>query len=183
MASPASSKAACRRPATARASTQLIDAVADAHLWANTYDRSLKDVFAVESEVSQDIADALKAKLSPGEAGALASVPTHNSEAYDLFLKAEHQEHEADLAFREEMYLKAEDYYRQALALDPDFALAHAQFAYGQLIRHWFFFQPPTAAEADAIEATIARALALKPRLGRGAPGPGLFPVLGKARL
>jgi TolB-like protein len=73
-----------------RVNVQLIDARADTHLWAKSYDRDLKDVLGVESEVSQEIADALKANLSPSESHVLASVPTHDAEAYDLFLRGEH---------------------------------------------------------------------------------------------
>jgi len=72
-----------------RVNVQLIDARADTHLWAKSYDRDLKDVLRVESEVSQEIADALQAKLSASESHALASVGTHDPEAYDLFLRVE----------------------------------------------------------------------------------------------
>src|ERR1700719_3147091 len=67
-----------------RVNVQLIDARADTHLWARTFDRDIKDVFAVETEISQEIADALQAKLSPAEATTLATAPTQNAEAYDL---------------------------------------------------------------------------------------------------
>src|SRR5262249_14421403 len=68
-----------------RVNVQLIDARADSHLWAKTYDRELKDLFAVESEVAQEIADSLQAKLSPAEANTLATAPTKDPAAYDLF--------------------------------------------------------------------------------------------------
>ncbi|MDQ3116038.1 MAG: adenylate/guanylate cyclase domain-containing protein, partial [Verrucomicrobiota bacterium] len=70
-----------------RVNVQLIDARADTHLWAKNYDRDLKDVFGVQSEVAQQIADALRAQLSPSEATALAVAPTRDPEAYDLFLQ------------------------------------------------------------------------------------------------
>ena len=70
-----------------RVNVQLIDARADKHLWAKSYDRDLKDVLGVESEVSQEIAEALQANLSPSESHVLASVRTHDTEAYDLFLR------------------------------------------------------------------------------------------------
>ncbi len=70
-----------------RVNVQLIDARADAHLWAKTFDRELKDVFAVESEISQEVAEALQARLSPNETHTLATRPTRDPEAYDLFLK------------------------------------------------------------------------------------------------
>src|SRR5499427_1482586 len=79
-----------------RVNVQLIDAHADAHLWAKSYDRNLKDVLGVESEVSQEIADALQAKLSPSESHALASSGTHDTQAYDLFLRAEYELNHAE---------------------------------------------------------------------------------------
>jgi TolB-like protein len=77
-----------------RVNVQLIDARADTHLWAKSYDRDLKDVLAVESEVSQQIADALQANLSPSESSAVASVGTRDAEAYDLFLRGEYALHQ-----------------------------------------------------------------------------------------
>src|SRR5205809_4186063 len=79
-----------------RINVQLIDAGADSHLWAKTYDRDIKDVFTVESEVAQEIADSLQAKLSPAEAKTLAATPTKDTVAYDLFLRAEHEERLAE---------------------------------------------------------------------------------------
>src|SRR5438093_4088569 len=72
-----------------RVNVQLIDARSDMHLWAKSYDRDLKDIFAVESGVAQEIADKLQAKLSPSQANALTAAPTRDTEAYDLFLKGE----------------------------------------------------------------------------------------------
>src|SRR5881394_3552021 len=74
-----------------RVNVQLIDARADSHLWAKSYDRDMKDVFAVESEVAQEIADSLQAKLSPAEVSTLATAPTKDPAAYDLFLKGEYE--------------------------------------------------------------------------------------------
>src|SRR5262249_4250356 len=79
-----------------RVNVQLIDARADTHLWAKSYDRDLKDALGVESEVSQEIADALQAKLSPSETRALTSAGTHDAEAYDLFLRGEYEFHQAE---------------------------------------------------------------------------------------
>ena len=80
-----------------RVNVQLIDARADSHLWAKSYDREIQDIFAVESEVAQEIADSLQAKLSPAEANTVASAPTKDAAAYDFFLKGEYQ-HRAALA-------------------------------------------------------------------------------------
>src|ERR1700757_3012845 len=79
-----------------RVNVQLIDARGDTHLWAKSYDREFKDVLAVESEVSQKIADALQAKLSPSESDALAAAGTRDPEAYDLFLRGEYETHQAE---------------------------------------------------------------------------------------
>src|SRR5207302_4024134 len=81
-----------------RVNVQLVDAHVDTHLWAKSYDRDLKDIFAVESEVAQEIADALQAKLSPSQSNALVAAPTRDTEAYDLFLKGEYQERQAESA-------------------------------------------------------------------------------------
>jgi TolB-like protein len=79
-----------------RVNVQLIDAHADTHLWAKSYDREFKDVFTVESEVAQEILEALQAKLSPSESHALASVGTRDTEAYDFFLRGEYEFHQAE---------------------------------------------------------------------------------------
>src|SRR6266700_7140884 len=85
-----------------RVNAQLLDARIDTHLWAKSYDRDLKDVFAVETEVAQEIADTLRAKLSPSQSSALAAAPTRDTEAYDLFLKGEYQERQAESAENED---------------------------------------------------------------------------------
>src|SRR5437870_12095016 len=99
-----------------RVNVQLLDARIDAHLWAKSYDRDLKDVFAVESEVAQEIADALRAKLSPSQSNALTAAPTRDTEAYDLFLKGEYEQRQAESALTPELLDRAEMFYRQALA-------------------------------------------------------------------
>src|SRR5215472_12296855 len=101
-----------------RVNVQLVDARADSHLWAKSYDRDIKDVFAVESEVSQEIADALQAKLSPNETNALAAAPTKDPEAYDLFLNGEYAERQAESSRSAEAYEQATAWYQQAIALD-----------------------------------------------------------------
>src|SRR6202790_519067 len=121
-----------------RVNVQLIDARADSHLWAKSYDRDIKDVFAVESEVSQEIADALQAKLSPNEANTLATAPTKDPEAYDSFLKGEYEEREAESSLKPEPFDRAAVFYKQALTHDPNFALAAARLAVSRIFRHWF---------------------------------------------
>src|SRR5207237_1297187 len=101
-----------------RGNVQLVDARVDTHLWTKSYDRDLKDVFAVESEVAQEIADTLRAKLSPSQSDVLTTAPTRDTEAYDLFLKGEYEEHQAESALNVELFDRAQTFYRQALAQD-----------------------------------------------------------------
>jgi len=145
-----------------RVNVQLIDARTDSHLWAKTYDRDFKDVFAVESEVAQEIADTLQAKLSPSESHALASVPTQDPQAYDLFLQGEYQLRAAESVPVAETYARAEGFYRQALARDPKFAQAYAALAYCSLSSHWFVSRR-TPAQLTEVKSLVDRALELAP--------------------
>ena len=147
-----------------RVNVQLIDARADSHLWAKTYDRDIKDVFAVESEVSQEIADALQAKLSPNEANTLTTAPTKDPEAYDLFLKGEYEEHEAESSLKSEAFDQAAAWYRQAIARDPKFALAMARLVESRMFRRWFL-SSVTDAELPEVKSMVEQALALAPNL------------------
>src|SRR5215472_2487055 len=99
-----------------RVNVQLIDARVDTHLWAKSYDRDLTDVLAVESEVSQEIAEALQANLSSTESHALASAKTRDAEAYDLFLRGEFEWLQAESREGVDAYDRSEAFYRQALA-------------------------------------------------------------------
>jgi TolB-like protein/Tfp pilus assembly protein PilF len=108
-----------------RVNVQLINALNDAHLWADTYDRKLHDIFAVESEIAKAIADMLKAKLSGSEQQAIVSRPTENAEAHQLYLKGRffwNKRTGNDLK-------KSIDYFNQAIAADPSYALAYAGLA------------------------------------------------------
>jgi TolB-like protein/Tfp pilus assembly protein PilF len=153
-----------------RVNVQLLDARIDTHLWAKSYDRDLKDVFTVESEVAQEIADTLRAKLSPSQSDALATAPTRDTEAYDLFLKGEYEERQAESVLSPESFDRAQSFYRQALARDPNFALAYARLAYSELNRFWFVTPSSylTSAEQAEIKANIDRALAIAPASADG---------------
>jgi TolB-like protein/Flp pilus assembly protein TadD len=108
-----------------RVNVQLINAVTDAHLWAETYDRKLTDIFAVESEIAKTVADTLQAKLTGSEQHALAARPTENTEAHQLYLKGRffwNKRTGDDLK-------KSIDYFEQAIAADPNYALAYAGVA------------------------------------------------------
>jgi TolB-like protein len=143
---------------------QLIDAASDNHLWAEAYSRKLDNIFGVEGEVAQKVADALKAKLTPAETTRVAEAPTHNAAALDAFLQAEEQAKKANASQSEATYLVADADYLQAIALDPGFALAYARLAYNQLNRHWFA-TPLTAAQLATTKAYADHALALAPNL------------------
>lgn len=163
-----------RSAAKVRVNVQLIDARADSHLWAKTYDRDLADVFAIQSEVAQEIADSLKAKLSPSEANTMASAPTKDMQAYDLFLKGEFEHRVANSNLRPESFEQAESWYKEAIARDPNFALAIAQLAICRLRRHWL--TDPLSEVELAETGTMARqALTVAPDLVEGHIALGLF--------
>src|SRR5438067_7612691 len=157
-----------------RVNVQLLDARIDTHLWAKSYDRDLKDVLTVESEVAQEIADTLRAKLSPSQSDALAAAPTRDTDAYDLFLKGEYEQRQAESALTPELFDRAQMFYRQALARDPNFALAYARLACSELQRHWFVSNL-TSAELAEVKSNIDRALAIAPGLPDAHFALGLF--------
>ena len=115
-----------------RVNVQLIDARTDTHLWAEHYDRDLADLFAIQSDIAQTIADQLQAKLSPKEKAAIAKQPTKNLAAYDLYLRAKELISEVYLypSRERENALQAVQLLDQAVALDPTFLFAHCQLAY-----------------------------------------------------
>jgi len=108
-----------------RVNVQLVNAKSDAHLWAETYDRKLTDIFAVESDIAKTIAETLRAKLTGAEQSAIAARPTENREAHDLYLKGRYF-----VGKRTGENLKrAIDYFNQAIEKDPNYALAYAGLA------------------------------------------------------
>jgi tetratricopeptide (TPR) repeat protein len=115
-----------------RVSAQLIDARNDTHVWAEKYDRDLADVFAIQSEIAQKIADQLQAKLSPTEKNAITERPTSDMVAYDLYLRAKELIYDSDvnLSRRREDLFKAVQLLDQAVARDPAFLLAYCQLTY-----------------------------------------------------
>src|SRR6476660_3808140 len=161
-----------------RVIVQFIDARTDSHLWAKTYDRDLADVFAIQSEVAQEIADSLKAKLSPAEANTMASAPTKDMQAYDLFLKGEFEQRVANSNFRLEAFDQAARWYKEAIARDPNFALAIAQLAMCQLRRHWLT-EPLSEADLREARRLAKQALTLAPDLPEAHVAVGLFHYYG----
>lgn len=139
-----------------RVNVQLINAITDAHLWADTYDRKLTDIFAVESEIAKTIADMLQAKLSGSEEKAMSKKPTANPEAYELYLQGRffwNKRTAPDLR-------KSIDYFKQATALDPNYAQAYAAEAEAWVILPAYNGGAPKDCGPPA-EAAIKKALAL----------------------
>ena len=157
-----------------RVNVQLINAETDSHLWAETYDRKLTDIFGVESEIAKRIAESLQANLSPSESHVLASTRTLDAEAYDLFLRGEYELHQTEGNESAETYDRADAFYRQALARDPNFAEAAAELARSRLTRHWFVSSLEPA-ELEEIKSLIDRALALAPNSPEAHLALGLF--------
>src|SRR5256886_4081705 len=135
-----------------RVNVQLIKAATDSHLWSDTFDRKLTDIFSVESEVSKAIADQLQAKLSGQEAEIIAAKPTNNPEAYDAYLRG--LAYTLKTAFTPENSLGAQKYVKEAVRLDPNFALGWALLSYvdasGYLTQS---LQPTVALREEAREA------------------------------
>jgi TolB-like protein/cytochrome c-type biogenesis protein CcmH/NrfG len=117
---------------------QLIDTATDAHLWAQSYQRTLDNVFGVEGEVAGKVADALKARLTPAAVGRLATSLSDDPVADDLYLRAEDSLRRADTDFDTAQYRQAIALYRQAIARAPGFALALAHLSYAESVLAWF---------------------------------------------
>jgi TolB-like protein/Tfp pilus assembly protein PilF len=143
-----------------RVNVQLIDANTDEHLWANDYDKDVTDVFTLQSDLAREIANALKAKLSPAEESQMTRKPTENGEAYLAFVQA----HDLSCAYEDVDKLKqSEQLYQRAIELDPQFALAIAR--YSQL-ESWIARDVDRTAERREKARTLAeRALQLQPDL------------------
>jgi len=149
-----------------RVNAQLIDARTDAHLWAQTYDRDLADVFAIQSEIAKTIADQLQAKLSPSEKTAVARPPTADVAAFDLYSRAKNLLISGNLtpSFRSNL-LQAVDLLDQAVAQDPQFFLAYCQLARAHDALY-FIANDHTPARLARAEAAVQAAFRLRPDAG-----------------
>jgi TolB-like protein/Flp pilus assembly protein TadD len=144
-----------------RVNVQLINAMTDAHLWADTYDRKLTDIFAVESEIAKTIADTLQAKLSGSERSAMSKKPTDNPEAYELYLKGRffwNKRTSVDLP-------RSVEFYKEAIAKDPNYALAYAAIADCYVLYPDYGVGAPAEFIPKAKEMAL-KALSLEPTLG-----------------
>src|SRR5439155_11379039 len=112
-----------------RVNVQLVNAQIDSHLWAETYDRKLTDIFSVESEIAKGIAESLQAKLTGREEQALAVKPTNNLEAYDAYLRG--LAFDTRSTYSIDALRKAISFFERAVQLDPNFALAWARLSRG----------------------------------------------------
>jgi serine/threonine-protein kinase len=150
---------------------QLIQAETDAHLWAQSYDRELIDIFSVEGEVAKRIADALRATLSPQEKARVEAKPTDNTDAYVLYLQGREYQTRPDNFLQD--FRSAAQLFEQAIALAPNFALAHARLsAVTSQIYHWF---EPTEARKQKARAEAIESLRLQPNLGEAHGVLGLY--------
>jgi TolB-like protein len=145
-----------------RVNAQLIDARTDAHLWAQTYDRDLADVFAIQSEIAKAIADQLQAKLSPAEKNAIEQRPTSDLTAFDQYSRAKTLILTTSLNPSDKNLLQAIELLNGAVARDPSFHAAFCQlvFVHDQLYAVYDDHTPPRLAAA---EAALQRAIELRP--------------------
>lgn len=150
---------------------QLIRADDDAHLWAQSYDRQLTDIFGVEAEVAKSIADSLQATLSPQEKARVETKPTTNADAYVLYLRGRDYQTRPDNLLQD--FKSAISLFDQAVKLDPKFALAHARLsATASLVYH---FYEPTDMWKQRAEVEALESLRLQPNLGEGHLALGLY--------
>lgn len=146
-----------------RVNVQLIDAITDAHLWAERYDRTLDDAFAIQSDIAQHIVAAVGTALSDPERQGLAQAPTSNPETYRLYLQG--REYQTRPGYHRQNLEIAQRFYEHALATDPDFALARAQLSRVHGLMYWFRYDPsPERMARQLNEAETAL------RLGTGLP-------------
>jgi TolB-like protein/class 3 adenylate cyclase/Tfp pilus assembly protein PilF len=149
---------------TVRINVQLIKAANDFHLWADTYDRRLTDILSVESEVAKAIADQLRAKLTGQEEQAIAAKPTENPEAYNAYLRG--LAYNLQTTYTPANALGAQKYLREAVRLDPKFALGWALLSIADARGYITQALEPTVALREETREAAATALALQPNLG-----------------
>src|SRR4029077_952244 len=146
-----------------RVSVQLINAENDSHLWADSYDRKLTDIFGVESEVAKRIAESLQARLTGREQQALAVKATNSPKAYDAYLRGlafEARSGSADLP-NMDLVRQAVGFYEQAVQLDPKFALAWARLSRANA--YLYFNYQERVTRGDAAKHALENAQRLDP--------------------
>ena len=149
---------------TVRVNVQLIKAANDSHLWADTFDRKLTDIFAVESEVAKAIAEQLRAKITGQEEQVIVAKPTDNPEAYDAYLRG--LAYNVKTTYTPANALGAQKYLREAVRLDPKFALSWALLSIADARGYITQALQPTVALREETRQAAETALALQPNLG-----------------
>src|SRR5438046_877652 len=142
-----------------RVNVQLINALTNTHLWAEIYDRKLTDIFTVESDISKTIADTLQAKLTGSEKQMIASQPTSDTTAYELYHKGHHF-----WGLRGDNLPRAIEFYNQAIARDPNYALAYAGLGETYILLPYYTGVNPKEVRPKARAAAL-KALELNPNL------------------
>jgi TolB-like protein/Tfp pilus assembly protein PilF len=161
-----------------RVNVQLIKAATDAHIWADTFDRKLIDIFSVESEVAKTIADQLRAKLTGQEEQVIAAKPTDNVEAYDAYLRGLAYTLKAG-GVTPANSLGAEKHLREAVRLDPKFALAWALLSIVESRGYITAALQPTVARRNEARLAAETALTLQPNLGEALYAMGYYHYAG----
>src|SRR5881628_3452339 len=156
-----------------RVNVQLIKAANDSHLWADTFDRKLTDIFSVESEVAKAVADQLRAHLSGREEEVIAAKPTDNTEAYDAYLRG--LAYSLRTANTPANFLGAQKYLREAVRLDPNFALSWALLSYTDAVSYSTLALQPTVALREEVRQAAESALTLQPNLGEALLAKGYY--------
>ena len=156
-----------------RVNVQLIKATTDSHLWSETFDRKLTDIFSVESEVAKAIADQLRAKLTGQEAEVIAAKPTNNPQAYDAYLRG--LAYTLKTGFTPANSLGAQKYLKEAVRLDPKFALGWALLSYVDASGYLTQSLQPTVALREEARKAAETALTLQPNLGEAVFAKGFY--------
>jgi len=156
-----------------RVNVQLIKAANDSHLWADTYDRRLTDLFSVESEVAKAIADQLRVHLTGQEEQVIAAKPTDNPEAYDFYLRG--LAYTLKTAATPANAIAAQNYLREAVRLDPKFALSWALLSYVDARGYLTATLQPTVALREEARQAAETALTLQPNLGEAVLAKGYY--------
>src|SRR5213595_1020515 len=146
-----------------RVNVQLIKAANDSHLWADTFDRKLTDIFSVESEVAKAIADQLRAHLSGQEEQVIAAKPTDNTAAYDAYLRGLAYSLKTGLNYADQ--IRAQSYLKEAVRVDPKFALAWALLSQVDALGYVMLALQPTSALREEARHAADTALDLQPDL------------------
>src|SRR5437763_1094580 len=156
-----------------RVNVQLIKAANDSHLWADTFDRRLTDIFSVESEVAKAIAEQLRAHITGQEEQVIAAKPTDNPEAYDAYLRG--LAYTLKTTTSPPNALAAQKYLREAVRLDPKFALAWALLSYADASGYIVQSLQPTVALREETRQAAETALTLQPNLGEAVLAKGHY--------